>query len=60
MKRLRLYFALLFSLLAVPVVILLSHTYSNLEEESFFLYRRTASRMKKSAKYQRSLFILPP
>ena len=42
MKRLRLYFALFFILLAVPMVILLRHTYSNLEQESFFLYRRTA------------------
>ncbi|MCZ6768756.1 MAG: HAMP domain-containing sensor histidine kinase [Acidobacteria bacterium] len=42
MKRLRLYFALFFILLAVPIVILLRHTYNNLEQESFFLYRRTA------------------
>ena len=42
MKRLRWYFALFFILLAVPIVILLSHTYGNLEQESFFLYRRTA------------------
>jgi signal transduction histidine kinase len=42
MKRLRLYFALFFILLAVPIVILLRHTYGNLEQESFFLYRRTA------------------
>jgi signal transduction histidine kinase len=42
MKKLRLYFALFFVLLAIPIVVLLSHTYSNLEEESFFFYRRTA------------------
>ncbi len=42
MKRLRLYFALFFILLAVPIFILLRHTYGNLEQESFFLYRRTA------------------
>jgi len=42
MKRLRLYFTLFFILLAVPIVILLRHTYGNLEQESFFLYRRTA------------------
>jgi signal transduction histidine kinase len=42
MRKLRLYFALFFILLAVPIVILLRHTYGNLEQESFFLYRRTA------------------
>ncbi|MEE8350091.1 MAG: sensor histidine kinase, partial [Acidobacteriota bacterium] len=42
MKRLRLYFLLFFVLLAIPIAVLLSHTYSNLEEESFFFYRRTA------------------
>ncbi len=42
MKRLRWYFVLFFILLAVPIVILLRHTYGNLEQESFFLYRRTA------------------
>ncbi len=52
MKRLRFYFALFFILLAVPVVILLSHTYSNLEQESFFLYRRTAESLMATV-YQR-------
>ena len=52
MKRLRLYFALFFILLAVPIVILLSHTYSNLEQESFFLYRRTAESLMATV-YQR-------
>ena len=42
MKKLRLYFALFFVLLAIPIVVLLSRTYSNLEQESFFFYRRTA------------------
>ena len=36
MKKLRLYFALFFVLLAIPIVVLLSRTYSNLEQESFF------------------------
>ncbi len=52
MKRLRLYFALFFILLAVPIVILLSYTYSNLEQESFFLYRRTAESLMATV-YQR-------
>ena len=52
MKRLRLYFALFFILLSVPIVILLSHTYSNLEQESFFLYRRTAESLMATI-YQR-------
>ncbi len=42
MRKLRLYFALFFILLAVPIVVLLRHTYGNLEQESFFFYRRTA------------------
>ncbi len=42
MRKLRLYFALFFVLLAIPIVVLLRHTYSNLEEESFFFYRRSA------------------
>ncbi len=42
MKKLRLYFALFFVLLAIPIVVLLSRTYSNLEQESFFFYRKTA------------------
>ena len=36
MRKLRLYFGLLFLLLAVPIGILISFTYANLEEESFF------------------------
>ena len=42
MKKLRLYFALFFILVAVPIAILLKHTYTNLEQESFFFYRKTA------------------
>ena len=42
MKRLRLYFVTFFVLLAVPCAILLMRTYSNLEQESFFFYRKTA------------------
>ena len=42
MRKLRLYFGLFFVLLTIPIVVLLSHTYSNLEEESFFFYRRSA------------------
>ena len=42
MRKLRLYFALFFVLLTIPIVVLLSPTYSNLEEESFFFYRRSA------------------
>ncbi|MFQ5930366.1 MAG: ATP-binding protein [Acidobacteriota bacterium] len=42
MKKLRLYFALFFILVAVPIAILLKHTYTNLAQESFFFYRKTA------------------
>ncbi len=59
MKRLRLYFALFFILLAVPIVILLSHTYSNLEQESFFLYRRTAESLMATLqqRFQENLLV---
>ena len=36
MKKLRLYFVFFFILLALPIAILLRHTYGNLEQESFF------------------------
>ncbi len=42
MKKLRLYFVFFFILLALPIAILLWHTYGNLEQESFFFYRKTA------------------
>ena len=41
MKKLRLYFVFFFILLALPIAILLRHTYGNLEQESFFFYRKT-------------------
>ena len=52
MTRLRLYFALFFVLLAVPVVVLLSHTYGNLEEESFFFHRQTAEAVMSTLQQQ--------
>ena len=42
MKRLRLYFVGFSILVAVPFLVLISHTYNNLEQESFFFYRQTA------------------
>ncbi len=42
MRRLRLYFAVFFLLLAVPFAVLLVRSYSNVEGETFAFYRRTA------------------
>jgi len=55
MRKLRLYFGLLFLLLAVPIGILISYTYANLEEESFFFYRRGAEGVVASLQQQLSL-----
>ncbi len=58
MRKLRLYFALFFVLLAVPIVVLLSHTYSNLEEESFFFYRRSAEGVVSAVHQQLELSLV--
>ncbi len=42
MTRLRIYFVAFFLLLAIPLGLLLRRTYSSLEQESFFFYRRAA------------------
>ncbi len=42
MTRLRVYFVTFFLLLAIPLGLLLRRTYSSLEQESFFFYRKTA------------------
>jgi signal transduction histidine kinase len=42
MRKLRLYFVLFAVLLAIPIAVLLIRTYSNLEQEAFFFYRRVA------------------
>ena len=53
MTKLRLYFALFFILLALPIAVLLRHTYSNLEEEAFYFYRKTAESL--AANFRQSL-----
>ena len=52
MKKLRLSFAIFFILLAIPIAILLRHTYANLEQESFFFYRKTAEGLMAAAHQQ--------
>ena len=42
MTKLRIYFVAFFLLLAIPLGLLLRRTYSSLEQESFFFYRRAA------------------
>ncbi len=42
MRRLRIYFVVFFILVAVPCSVLLVKSYSNLEDEAFIFYRRTA------------------
>ena len=42
MTKLRIYFVAVFLLLAIPLGLLLKRTYSSLEQESFFFYRRAA------------------
>ena len=42
MTKLRIYFVTFFLLLAIPLGLLLKRTYSSLEQESFFFYRRAA------------------
>ena len=42
MTKLRIYFVAFFLLLAIPLGLLLKRTYSSLEQESFFFYRRAA------------------
>jgi hypothetical protein len=42
MKKLRLYFIFFAALLAIPIVVLLSRTYGNLQQEAFFFYRQVA------------------
>ena len=45
MKRLRIYFAAFFLLLAIPLGLLLGRTYNNLEQEAFYFYRKEAERV---------------
>ena len=42
MTKLRIYFVAFFLLLSIPLGLLLERTYSSLEQESFFFYRRAA------------------
>ncbi len=55
MKKLRLYFMLFAVLLAIPIAVLLIRTYSNLEQEAFFFYRRVAEGLVSTA--QRELLV---
>ncbi len=49
MKKVRLYFILFGLLLAIPIAVLLLRTYSNLEQEAYFFYRRVAEGLVSTA-----------
>lgn len=52
MRKLRIYFLLVFLALAIPYAVLLRRSYANLDEESYFFYRRSAESVISSVAQQ--------